>query len=93
MRNVPGRILNVVSIAGFLSCPNMAVYHATKAYLFSLPEAVSEELSGSGVIVTALCPGATETNFFAADDTVKASIISRFPCRPPKPWRPKAGPQ
>ena len=79
MRNVPGRILNVDSIAGFLSWPNMAVYHATKAYLISLPEAVSEELSGSGVTVTALCPDATETNFFANDDAVKASIISRFP--------------
>lgn len=74
-----GRILNVASTAGFLPGPNMAVYYATKAYLLSLSEAVGSELAGSGVTVTALCPGATETNFFAADNAVKASLISRFP--------------
>ncbi|MEL6782619.1 MAG: SDR family NAD(P)-dependent oxidoreductase, partial [Pseudomonadota bacterium] len=42
----------------------MAVYHATKAYVLSLSEAVAEELRGTTVTVTALCPGATATNFF-----------------------------
>jgi uncharacterized protein len=74
-----GRILNVASTAGFLPGPNMAIYHATKAYLLSLSEAAAEELGPSGVTVTALCPGATETNFFAADDAVKSSILTRFP--------------
>ncbi|WP_299041178.1 SDR family oxidoreductase [uncultured Tateyamaria sp.] len=59
-----GRILNVASVAGFTPGPNMAVYHATKAYVLSLSEAVAEELRGSSVTVTALCPGATATNFF-----------------------------
>jgi len=59
-----GRILNVASVAAFMPGPNMAVYHATKAYVLSLSEAVSEELRGSNVTVTALCPGATATNFF-----------------------------
>lgn len=58
-----GRILNVGSTAGFMPGPQMAVYHATKAYLLSLSEAVAEELRGSAVTVTALCPGATKTNF------------------------------
>jgi short-subunit dehydrogenase len=58
-----GRILNVSSTAGFMPGPQMAVYHATKAYLLSLSEAVAEELRGSAVTVTALCPGATKTNF------------------------------
>jgi uncharacterized protein len=74
-----GRILNVASTAGFLPGPNMAVYHATKAYLLSLSEAVGSELTGSGVTVTALCPGATETKFFAADDAVKATVLTRIP--------------
>ena len=73
-----GRILNVASVAGFIPGPNMAVYHATKAYLLSLSEAVAEELSGSGITVTALCPGATATKFFAADDAEKQSLLSRF---------------
>ncbi|MEL7097947.1 MAG: SDR family oxidoreductase [Pseudomonadota bacterium] len=59
-----GRILNVASVASFTPGPNMAVYHATKAYVLSLSEAVAEELRGSKVTVTALCPGATATNFF-----------------------------
>lgn len=59
-----GRVLNVASTAGFMPGPNMAVYHATKAYALSLSEAVAEELKGSSVSVTALCPGATATNFF-----------------------------
>ncbi len=63
-----GAILNVASVAGFIPGPNMAVYHATKAFALSLSEAVAEELSGSGVTVTALCPGATQTEFFDAAD-------------------------
>lgn len=74
-----GRILNVASTAGFLPGPNMAVYHASKAYLLSLSEAVAEELRGSGVTVTALCPGATATEFFAADGAEKATWITRLP--------------
>ncbi|MED1795612.1 SDR family NAD(P)-dependent oxidoreductase [Brevibacillus nitrificans] len=58
-----GRILNVASIAGFLSGPLMAVYYATKAYVLSFSEALENELRGSGVTVTALCPGATATGF------------------------------
>ena len=65
MQNLPkGRILNVASVAGFTPGPNMAVYHATKAYVLSLSEAVAEELRGTNVTITALCPGATATNFF-----------------------------
>lgn len=58
-----GRILNVGSTAGFMPGPNMAVYHATKAYVLSLGEALAEELRGTPVTVTTLCPGPTSTNF------------------------------
>jgi len=60
-----GRILNVASVASFQPGPLMAVYYATKAYVLSLSEALSEELAGSGVTVTALCPGPTATEFHA----------------------------
>lgn len=73
-----GRVLNVASTAGFLPGPHMAVYHATKAYFLSLTEAVGVELAGSGVTVTALCPGATQTNFFAADNAEKATLLTRL---------------
>ena len=58
-----GRILNVGSTAGFQPGPYMAVYYATKAYLLSFSEALAEELAGTGVTVTTLCPGPTETGF------------------------------
>jgi hypothetical protein len=58
-----GGILNVASVAGFLPGPGMAVYYATKAFVLSFTEALVEELAGSGVVVSAFCPGATETNF------------------------------
>jgi short-subunit dehydrogenase len=58
-----GRILNVASTAGFFAGPHMAVYYATKAYVISFSEAIAEEISGSGVTVTALCPGPTLTGF------------------------------
>src|ERR1700730_2865344 len=58
-----GRILNVASTAAFQPGPLMAVYYATKAYVLSFSEAIANELAGSGVTVTALCPGPTETEF------------------------------
>ena len=58
-----GRILNVASTAAFQPGPLMAVYYATKAYVLSFSEALAEELRGSGVTVTALCPGPTATGF------------------------------
>ena len=58
-----GKILNVASTGSFQPCPGMAVYGATKAFVLSFSEAVAEELAGTGVSVTALCPGATATRF------------------------------
>jgi short-subunit dehydrogenase len=58
-----GKIMNVASTAGFQPGPLMAVYYATKAYVVSFSEALANELSGSGVTVTCLCPGATDTGF------------------------------
>jgi short-subunit dehydrogenase len=58
-----GRILNVASTAAFQPGPTMAVYFATKSYVLHFSEALNNELEGSGVTVTALCPGPTETNF------------------------------
>jgi short-subunit dehydrogenase len=60
-----GGILNVASIAGFLPGPGMAVYHATKAYVVSLSEALHAELKSDGVRVCALCPGPVPTGFNA----------------------------
>lgn len=58
-----GKILNVASTAAFQPGPLMAVYYATKAYVLSLSEALANELRGTGVTVTALCPGPTPTGF------------------------------
>lgn len=59
-----GAILNVASTAGFQPMPRQAVYAATKAYVLSFSQGLAQELRGSGVSVTALCPGPTRTEFF-----------------------------
>ena len=58
-----GKVLNVASTAAFQPGPFMAVYYATKAYVLSWSQALANELGGSGVTVTALCPGPTPTGF------------------------------
>lgn len=57
-----GRILNVASTASFQPIPMLGLYAATKAFVLSLTEALSQELVGTGVTVTALCPGVTKTD-------------------------------
>ena len=59
-----GRIFNTASVAGFEPGPMLNVYHSTKAFVLSFSEALAIELEGTGVSVTALCPGATDTDFF-----------------------------
>ena len=58
-----GKILNIASTAAFQPGPLMAVYYASKAYVLSFSEAIANELKGSGVTVTALCPGPTASGF------------------------------
>jgi len=63
IRRKRGRIMNVASIAGFQPCPTTAVYAATKAYVLSFTEALHNELRGTNVTATALCPGPTHSGF------------------------------
>ena len=58
-----GKVMLLASTAGFQPGPQMAVYCASKAYVLNFGEAIAFELRGSGVTVTTLCPGATETEF------------------------------
>jgi hypothetical protein len=61
-----GKIMNVASTAAFQPGPYMSVYFATKAFVLHFSEARANELHGTGVTVTALCPGATESGFLTA---------------------------
>ncbi len=70
-----GRIMNVASTAGFLPGPLMAVYYATKAYVISFSEAIANELKGSGITVTCLCPGATKTEFAKRADMENSRLF------------------
>ena len=58
-----GGIVNIASVAAFEPGPFMSVYYASKAYVLSFSEALSYELRGTGVTVTAVCPGPTESEF------------------------------
>lgn len=67
-----GRILNVASVAAFHPVPGMDIYAATKAYVLSFSEALAENLRDTGISVTALCPGLTDTNM--VDTSVSGAI-------------------
>jgi len=71
-----GRIMNVASTAAYLPGPLMAVYYATKAYVLSFSEALSNELEGTGVTVTALCPGITATGFQKRGDMEDSKLAA-----------------
>lgn len=72
-----GKILNVASTAAFQSGPFHSVYYATKAYVLLFSEAINNELRGTGVTVTAFCPGPTETEFFDRAGGKRSKLIRR----------------
>ncbi|MDT7833609.1 SDR family NAD(P)-dependent oxidoreductase [Aquabacterium sp. OR-4] len=74
-----GRVLNVASIAAFQPVPQLAVYAATKAYVLSITESMSEELKASGVSFTALCPGITATSMLEQAQQASEALQSRLP--------------
>ena len=70
-----GRIMNVASTAAFQPGPGMAVYYATKSYVLSISEALAEELHGTGLTVTALCPGPTRSGFQTAAGMTDSALV------------------
>jgi len=72
-----GRIMNMASVAAFLPGPLMAVYYATKAYVLSFSEALASEIAGSGVTVTAVCPGPTKTEFQLRAGIAESPLFQR----------------
>jgi short-subunit dehydrogenase len=74
-----GRILNTASIAGFQPGPLLAVYHASKAFVLSWSEALATELKdgNTGVTLTTLCPGPTDTDFFPKADMVDTKVFQK----------------
>jgi len=78
LRRRAGRILNVASTAAFQPGPLTTIYYATKAFVFSFSVALAEELAGSGVTVTTLCPGATRTEFQARAGMERSARLLHF---------------
>ncbi|MEX1212553.1 MAG: SDR family oxidoreductase [Balneolaceae bacterium] len=74
-----GRILNVASTAAFQPGPNFSTYYASKAYVLNFSEAISHELRGTGVTVTTLCPGPTESEFQERANMGSIALFDRFP--------------
>lgn len=73
-----GKIMNLSSVAAFFPGPHMAVYYATKAYVESFTESLAAESKGTGVSLTALCPGPTLSDFFATASMNNNSRMKRF---------------
>jgi len=73
-----GKFMNVASTAGFQPGPLMAVYYATKAYIISFSEALANELAETGVTVTCLCPGATNTGFAERAGTNNSRLLKQI---------------
>lgn len=73
-----GFVMNVASTAGFMPGPGMAAYYASKAYVLSFSEALASELKGSGVVVSALCPGPTRTEFQGAAGMEGSPLLERL---------------
>ena len=74
-----GKILNVASIAAFQQGPYMSVYYATKAYVLSFSQALSRELKGTDITVTALCPGPIATDFEQTAQLGKSKLFRSMP--------------
>ena len=72
-----GKILHVASTAAFLPGPLQAVYYATKSFVLSFSQAIAQELDGTGVTSTALCPGAVSTGFVAAGDLDGVKVFEK----------------
>lgn len=63
VKNKYGRVLNLGSTGSYMACPNDSVYAASKAFVLSISKGINSELKGTGVTITTLCPGATNTEF------------------------------
>lgn len=72
-------IMNVASTAAFQPGPLMSVYYASKHYVLAFGEAIANELEGTGVTVTTLCPGPTDSEFQKAASMEKSKLFDRFP--------------
>lgn len=76
LKNHRGKILNIASTASFQPGPLMTVYYASKAYVLSFSEALANELHGTGVSVTALCPGPTQSGFQKRANMEDSKLVS-----------------
>lgn len=77
-----GRILNIGSTGSYMPCPCDAVYAATKSYILSFSNGLSQELKGTGVTVTCLCPGATKTLFAEKANIRNTPLFKLFVMQP-----------
>lgn len=79
-----GRILNLGSIASYISCPYDAVYGATKAYVLSVSKAINTEMKDYDIGITTLCPGATDTEFASKADMKETLLFKVAVMKPEK---------
>ena len=76
VRRRQGRILNVASTASFVPGPFMAMYYASKAFVLSFSDSLANEVQGTGVSMTVLCPGPTRTEFAEAAGITNSNLFA-----------------
>ena len=74
-----GGVLNVASTAAFQPGPNMSVYYATKAFVLHFTEGLHEELSGTNIKISCLCPGPSKTDFFTGHGLGNLKSLDKVP--------------
>lgn len=77
-----GRIMNVASTAAFQPGPLMSIYYATKSFVLSFTYAIANEIKGTGVTISALCPGPTDTGFVSAASLEGSKLFKTFKPKP-----------
>ena len=80
--SVGSRVIQVASAAAFGPQPGFAVYAATKAYVLSYSRALAEEVRGRGIIVTSVCPGPVDTEFFGKDGKPVSKLKQKSMAKP-----------
>jgi uncharacterized protein len=82
LKNNSGKIMNVASLLSFIPFPYYSVYSASKSFVLAFTETIAAEFNGTGIVITALCPGTVETNFHSPEMRKTNAMVANKPVTP-----------